>query len=170
MLLRSWAHEWGSTKAERDADYPAQDLLDGTTLYRGIDVDAPAAVAFRWLCQLRVAPYSYDLLDNRGRRSSRTLTPGAEVLAVGQRVMRIFELVAFEPGHSLTLVLDDARGVRAFGPLAVTYQVNGIDDRRSRYVVALVAGSWGLRGQALAYGDAVMMRKQLRTLAALAET
>lgn len=168
MLLRRWAHEWGSTPAERAVRYPAQDLLDGHLLHRAIDVAAPAEVAFRWLCQLTVAPYSYDWLDNGGRRSPGTLSPVAEQLVIGQHVMRIFELVAFEPGRSMTLVVVDRKALRMFGPLAVTYQVNPLGSSRARYVAVLVVGSWGIRGRALAYGDAVMMRKQLRTLARLA--
>ena len=64
---------------------------------------APAEVVYRWLCQLRVAPYSYDWIDNRGRRSPRELTPGLEQLAEGQTVM-IFRLVSFAWGRHLTLV------------------------------------------------------------------
>ena len=166
--MRRWAHEWGSTPAERAARYPAQDVLAGRMLYRASDVDAPADVAFRWLCQLSVAPYSYDLIDNGGRRSPDTLVEGADDLVLGQRMMRIFELVDLEPDRSITLVIVDRKALRMFGPLAVTYQVDSVSPSRSRYVVALVVASWGLRGEALAYGDAVMMRKQLRTLARLA--
>ena len=64
---------WGASVAERRVPLPCNELLPDarTRCDRAISVDAPAAVLFRWLCQLRVAPYSYDLLDNLGRRSPR---------------------------------------------------------------------------------------------------
>jgi hypothetical protein len=73
----SAAIEWGSTAAERAASYPCEEFVPGATLsvFRAIDVAAPVPVVFRWLCQLRIAPYSYDLLDNLGRRSPTELTP-----------------------------------------------------------------------------------------------
>ena len=90
-------------------------------LYRAVDVAAPAEIVFRWLCQLRAAPYSYDLIDNGGRRSPQELTPGLERLEPGQRFMRIFRLVEFEPGRSITVL---SRGT-VFGEVAVTYRVRG---------------------------------------------
>src|SRR5215207_3591766 len=131
-------------------------------LHRAVDVAAPAAVTFRWLCQLRVAPYSYDLLDNRGRRSPRTLTPGLDELAVGQRVCRIFRLESFTPGSLLTL--------RLTGTVALTYAAVPAGADASRLVARVrMSGLDPVRRRALAWGDLVMMRKQLRTLGALAE-
>ena len=149
-----------------DALLPDADLV----LHRGVDVAAPAAVTFRWLCQLRVAPYSYDWLDNLGRRSPRELTPGLDRLEVGQPVMTIFTLEAFEPGQHLTIRLTHPRGRRLFGTIVGTYAVLPTGPRTCRLLVRLrVAGLDPLRRRALAYGDLVMMRKQLLTLAALAE-
>ena len=140
--------------------------------HRAIDVEAPPAVVFRWLCQLRAAPYSYDLIDNLGRRSPRTLTPGLEELEEGQRVMTIFELVEFERDRHLTLRL---RHPRALRELAVSYVVLARDEARSRLLVRLAVGYRGGRlgaatvGTALPLGDLVMMRKQLRNLKRLSE-
>ena len=172
-LVASIAYTWGSTEAERAMPFPCDPfLLDAEdVLFRALDVDAPAARVFRWLCQLRVAPYSYDWIDNWGRESPRTLTPGLDELAVGQRVM-IFELVEFERDRHLTLVLRDGRGL--FGDVAITYLVAPEADGTSRLVAKLLVryppGLYGwLASFWLPWGDLVMMRKQLLNLKSLAE-
>jgi len=163
---------WGSTAAERAEPFPCDALLPGAEweLYRAVDAQAPPERVFRWLCQLRVAPYSYDLVDNRGRRSPRTLTPGLDRLAVGQRIMSMFRLAAFEPGRSLTAV---SRG-RLFGEVAVSYTVRPRRGGGSRLVAKLLVNPsrgwpWSLPARLLlAPGDLVMMRRQLLNIAALA--
>ena len=164
--------EWGSTTAERTAEYPCDGLIDRPDgiLFRAVDVEAPAAVLYRWLCQLRVAPYSYDWIDNLGRQSPRELVDGLDVLEVGDRLMTIFELVAFEPGRTITV---DST-TRVFGRVAVSYVLASTGEGRSRLVVKLVfatpPGPYGwLARRLLPAGDLVMMRKQLLTLKRLAE-
>jgi hypothetical protein len=164
---------WGSTPGERAEAFPCDRLLAEAPmrLYRAVDVAAPAAVVFRWLCQLRAAPYSYDLIDNGGRRSPQTLTAGLDRLEPGQQFMRIFRLVEVEPGHSLTV---RASGT-IFGEVLVSYRVTETGAGASRLVAKLlvdppagVLGSVPARGL-LAAGDLVMMRRQLLNLARLAE-
>jgi hypothetical protein len=169
-------HVWGSTPAERERLFPCDRHLDGVSdaLFRAVDVDAPPAAVFRWLCQLKAAPYSYDWIDNFGRQSPTTLTPGLDVLEVGQRMMTTFELVEFERDRHLTLLLKTSVGGRLFGGLAVSYVVVPRGASGSRLIVKLLvqypAGpiGWALRG-ITPWADLVMMRKQLLTLKGLAE-
>ena len=165
--------EWGSTPDERAELYPCDGLIEGPqeSVFRAVDVDAPQEMVFRWLCQLRAAPYSYDKLDNFGRRSPQELTPGLERLERGQRVATIFRLVDFEPGESLTIL---HRG-RVFGQVACTYWAKRVDEQRSRIVVKLIwaparRGPLGrVERLLLPPGDLVMMRRQLLNLKGLAE-
>lgn len=174
MSEASAVRAWGTTDLERAAPFPCDTHLPEVTKvwYRGIDVDAPPARVFRWLCQLRVAPYSYDLLDNLGRRSPRKLTPGLEQLELGQKFMMIYELVGFEPDRSITLLVK--RFLWAFGRRAVTYQVTPHEDGGSRLVVKIRHVKpplpFGLTvPHVLPWLDLFMMSKQLRTLKKLAE-
>ena len=165
---------WGVSAEEWARRTPADDLAaDGTArLQRAVDCAAPPAQLWPWLCQLRVAPYSYDLIDNLGRRSPRILTPGLSDLAVGQRAVAVFEIAAFTTGESLTLRPRPGRWARTFGDLLIGYDV-APEGSGSRLVGTLRFNAHdGRLGQAadsaVAWGDLVMMRKQLRTLASLA--
>jgi hypothetical protein len=162
---------WGVTGSERLAPFPcdARCAAPDEALFRGVTVAAPPPLLFRWLCQLRTAPYSYDWLDNGGRQSPRTLTPGLDVLAKGQRVMTIFE------DRSLTIV-NLARGGarRLFGEVWVSYVIRPGQGEDCRLLAKLVVRypraitGWALR-RVLPLGDLVMMRRQLLNLKKLAE-
>jgi hypothetical protein len=164
---------WGATADELARSYPADRTLEGPVLAmtRAVDVAAPADLGWRWLCQIGVAPYSYDWIDNRGRRSPQELTPGADQLEVGQ-LMMIFRLTGFEPGRQWTGVTT-RRASRLFGTVAVTYAVEPVGPDACRFVCRLVVGQRGaferVRAAVLAWGDLVMMRRELLTLKSRAE-
>lgn len=165
---------WHVTPAEAVDEYPCDRIarVPVRILTRGIDVDAPTSVTFRWLCQLRVAPYSYDWIDNWGRKSPRTLTPGLDRLALGQRFL-IGVLADFAVNEHITLRASSS-AERSFGLVAMTYRVSARGPRGSRLVVRLLVHEptrwWQhIHYHLLAWGDLIMMRKELRTLRDLAE-
>jgi hypothetical protein len=156
------AARWGATDAEVAAPQPCDALAgEGAThADRAISIAVPVGVVYRWLCQLRTAPYSYDLLDNFGRRSPRTLTPGLERLVTGQRVMRLFTLTSFARDEHLT--------ISSGRHTAVTYAVKP-EGAGTRLAVRAAFTMPRHVTRLLLLGDLVMMRKQLLTLKALAE-
>ena len=176
-MNHSLAFTWGSTPEERQMAFPCDSYLSASdnTCFRALDIAAPAHVLFRWLCQLKVAPYSYDWIDNFGRRSPRQLTPGTEKLARGQTVMSIFELVEFENYKHLTMILDSPRATSIFGRIALSYVVLPTSDRSCRLVAKMRVRyprkpPWTLMRWLLPWGDLLMMRKQFLTLKRLAES
>jgi hypothetical protein len=171
-VIGTWSRaveRFGATDEEIADSWPGDDVVVGAdrVLFRALTVDAPPPVVFRRLCQMRVAPYSYDWIDNFGRRSPRELTPGLENLAIGQQFM-IFTLTGFEVDHFITLYADHP----VFGELTITYRVEP-HPRGSRLAVKIrvrfPAGPVGwVARYVLPAGDLVMMHKQLNNLASLA--
>ncbi|MBB6347566.1 hypothetical protein ACWGH8_05240 [Nonomuraea muscovyensis] len=167
---------WGASPAEVAAPYPCDRFVGGPSedWFRAVTVEAGADVVFAWLCQLKVAPYSYDLLDNGGRRSPRTRTAGLDRLELGQTFMTIFDLVDFTPGRQVTLRMAEPRFAWLFGALVVSYTVRDREPGTSRLVVKMRVPvesgpvRVGVIRALLGWGDLLMMRRQLRTLGRLA--
>jgi hypothetical protein len=166
---------WNATRKEADARFPCDALAPAgfMALTRAIDVNAPAPIVFRWLCQLRAAPYSYDWIDNLGRRSPRQLSAGLDDLQAGQRFL-IGTITSFARDRHITARATPG-AERLFGVISLTYQVISRGPAASRLIVRLDVRPphrlWErVRYLALAWGDVIMMRKQLRTLKERAES
>lgn len=141
---------------------------------RAVTTTADPATLYLWMCQLRRAPYSYDWIDNLGRRSPRWADLAMLELADGQDFMSIFTLIAHIPGESLTLQMNPGRPTRLFGAVRVKYEAVRLDAHRSQLRAALWMPPFGGLGAGqrrylLAWGDLIMMCKQLRVLSGLAE-
>lgn len=167
----SIATTWGTDEHERSLPFPCDRYLErpDADYYRGLTIEAPAEVIFRWLCQMKVAPYSYDWIDNLGRRSPRSLTPGLDELVVGQRIM-IGELVEFERDRHLTMLTKSG----ILGDSADTYLIVPRGPDRCRLLVKLLVcypkGPLGwLTRLLLPWGDLIMMRRQLLNFKELSE-
>jgi len=160
---------WGASPDECAQPLGCDELVPDPKLIllRAVDIDAPRPLVYRWLCQLRLAPYSYDLIDNLGRRSPQELTPGVEILEPGQRMVAIFRLAHVEPERQLTLVTRS----RLLGHVALTYLVSERHGNRSRLLMRIAWGPPRLPGarQLLSIGDLVMARRQLLNFKRLAE-
>ncbi len=77
---------WGVSDSETLRSYPCDGFVSSPTLqaWRAVHVRAPAEAVWPWVAQVRLAPYSYDWIDNLGRRSPRELA-GLPEPHVGER-------------------------------------------------------------------------------------
>jgi hypothetical protein len=157
---------WGVTAAEVERRYPCDEFVASPVLqaWRGVTVDAPRERVWPWVAQIRLAPYSYDWLDNLGRRSPQDIRglPDPEVgenfTAVGGRP--VGRTLSVQPGEALT--------GRIMG-VVMSYVLVPHDDS-TRLLMKLVMGRRGrLYASALSLGDLVMARRQLLNLKQLAE-
>ncbi len=144
---------WGTSALERARRTPADALVPHPSARwtRAATSTASPEHLWRWLTQLTVAPYSYDLLDNLGRPSPRNLTPDADHLSVGQRLLVLFVIDSFVEGEHLTLRLRRP-GSDLVGEFAITYAIRPDGEGRTRLVATvLVDGTRGTVGTMVRY-------------------
>lgn len=159
------ADRWGVTPQEVARHYPCDDVVDRPVMqaWRGVTVHAPARRVWPWIVQLRLAPYSYDWIDNLGRRSPRELSdlPDPSVGAA-------FMSTAGRPvGQVLSVTSGEQLTARILGSV-MSYVVEpaGSD---SRLLMKIVMGRGRVFAPLVSAGDLVMARRQLLNLKALAE-
>jgi hypothetical protein len=157
---------WGVGDSEVLRAYPCDELVASPVLqaWRGIRIEAPAAAVWPWVAQIRLAPYSYDWIDNRGRRSPRELAglpeprAGDRFTTVGGRALG--RIVSADPGRQLTGTI-----MGAF----MSYVLVPQDDGATRLLLKVVTRTRRWVAPALSVGDLVMARRQLLNLKKLAE-
>jgi hypothetical protein len=175
--MPSISHNWGTELHERRLEFPCDRHISvfDEAYYRGITIQSEPEIIFRWLCQMRVAPYSYDWIDNFGRQSPRKLILGLDNLAIGQTVMTIFEIIDFRKNRHLTIRLrKDIPGSKIFGDVGGSYVIIPKNDDACRLVVKLRVrypkGMLGLLARlTLPWGDLIMMRRQMINFKELSE-
>jgi proline iminopeptidase len=103
-----------ATAEERRRTFPGDGLLDEAigTWTHGVTIAAPPRTVWPWLAQMgagRAGWYSWDFLDNGGRRSANELVAGWERIAVGDVLPAAlgatdaFVVERLEPGRDLVL-------------------------------------------------------------------
>jgi hypothetical protein len=157
---------WGVGDAETIRTYPCDDFVTSPALqaWRGVTVEASAEAVWPWVTQVRLGPYAYDWIDNRGRRSPRELV-GLPEPRVGERFTtaggrKLGRIVSVDPGTQLTGTI-----MGAF----MSYVLVPQGDGSTRLLLKVVMQTSRLAALYLTVGDLVMARRQLLNLKLLAE-
>ncbi|MFG1807816.1 hypothetical protein [Streptomyces sp. NPDC049040] len=157
---------WGVSSSETSRSYPCDEFVTSPALqaWRGVSVQAPADAVWPWVAQIRLAPYSYDWIDNLGRRSPRE-PAGLPEPRVGDRFTtaggrELGRIVAVSPGRDLTGVITGA---------FMSYVLVPEEAGTTRLLLKVVMQTNRWAAAALSVGDLVMARRQLLNMKLLAE-
>lgn len=164
-MRRVIGDRWGVTAAEVARRYPCDDVVPQPSLqaWRAVTVAATPSAVWPWVVQIRLAPYSYDLVDNLGRRSPRRL--------IGLRDPLPGDPFTTAVGRAVGEVLSVTREHQLTGRIAgaVMSYVLEPDGNHTRLLLKIVSSRYRATGPLLSIGDLVMARRQLLNLKALAE-
>ncbi len=77
-VVRPWQLRWGATDAETRRAMPGDEIVSHPSFNatRAVTIEAPAENIYPWIAQIglnRAGWYSYDVLDNLGRRSAERI-------------------------------------------------------------------------------------------------
>ena len=167
---------WGATDSEVRSAVAGDELCAdaGVIATRCITVNAPPREVFPWLRQMgfgRAGWYSYDILDNLGRRSATRVHPEWQDIVSGSTVPGgpvSFEAVMVD--EPTTFVLRTPVGTTPESRLCfvLAFELREVPDGTrlvSRVRIRVnVPGGRLIERLLLGPGDGVMVRKQLLTL------
>jgi hypothetical protein len=88
LWFRPWQLRWGARDEEIVREMPGDTIVKQATFdaTRGVSVKATPEEIYPWIVQMGVSRagwYSYDILDNLGRRSAEEILPEFQKIAVG---------------------------------------------------------------------------------------
>ncbi|MDT7720002.1 MAG: hypothetical protein QOE94_1013 [Mycobacterium sp.] len=157
---------WNVTDDEVGRRYPCDDFVGGApTLqaWRGITVRTTPETLWPWVGQIRLAPYSYDWIDNLGRRSPQQLM-GLPEPVIGEpfttaATRRFGRILAVEPPKQLTGEIIGA---------CISY-VLVPEGQTTRLLMKIITPMTRWLTPWLSVGDLIMARRQLLNLKCLAE-
>ncbi|KFI35122.1 hypothetical protein HY00_07225 [Peptococcaceae bacterium SCADC1_2_3] len=90
-LFRPWQLRWGATDDEIKRFMPGDDIVGKLSFNatRAVTINAPAENIYPWIVQMgvkRAGWYSYDLLDNLGRKSAESILAEHQDIQVGDLI------------------------------------------------------------------------------------
>jgi hypothetical protein len=164
---------WGATADEIAGSVVGDSLCADARLLatRSITIAAPPADVFPWIRQMgfgRAGWYSYDWLDNLGRRSATTIHPEWQAVSIGDTVPGgpiAFEAAIVEAPHSFVLRVVPGGRVSRRLCFTLAYELRD-HPQGTRLVTRLRAhidapGGTLLERFVLGPGDGIMLRRQL---------
>ena len=146
---------------------------------RAINIDSSPEDVFPWIRQMgfkKAGWYSYDIIDNLGRRSATRIHPEWQNVESGDRIPAgpiSFVAPIVKPPHSFVLVFNGETGFSKkiwFTLAYALHEVNGGTRLVTRVRISLnfTMGAFVAK-YLLGPADGFMVRKQLRTLASRCE-
>ena len=171
---------WDATVDECSASMAGDDLIDEphAVATRAINLDAPPRDAFPWLRQMgfgRAGWYSYDWVDNLGRRSARTILPQWQHLSSGDAIpgaprgLADFTAITVDEPHTFVMAFNGTGAVSRRIGFTLAYSLTE-RDAGTRLVSRMrtrldLPGGRVLARRLLSPADGVMVRRQLLNLA-----
>ena len=173
---------WGATVDEVAGAVVGDDLLPNARVSatRCITIAAPSDVVFPWLRQMgfgRAGWYSYDWIDNLGRRSAREIKPEWQNVVSGDVIpggLVGFKAVVVGPPRSLVLRVSGKGALAKRVGFTLAYELR--DCAEGTRLVTRMRGRLDFPGGKLIErfflvpGDGIMLRRQLLNVAARCDT
>ena len=167
---------WGATPEEVSGPVVGDDLCANARLVatRSISITAPPESVFPWIRQMgfrRAGWYSYDIIDNLGRKSATSIHPEWQDIVSGSLVpagLMSFTAAIVEPPSSFVLQVGTQE--RQLRRLCFTLAYELREEPNGARLVTRMRSTVNFPGGRLIErfllgpGDGIMLRKQLLTL------